>query len=66
MESILDIRVSIPPTDERFFRELVAKMGWRVETKKNILRKYAASRPKNVELSDKDIMAEVRAVRYGK
>ena len=27
---------------------------------------YAASRPKNVKLSDKDIMEAVYAVRYGK
>ena len=29
------------------------------------LARYVASRPKNVELSDEDIMAEVYAVRYG-
>ena len=66
MESALAIRVNIPPSDVRFFKELVTKMGWGVEMKESILRKYIASRPKGVKLSDKDIVAEVCAVRYGK
>ena len=66
MESLLDIRVSIPPTDARFLKQLAAKMGWRTETKESFMRKYAASRPKNVNLSDKDITEELYAVRYGK
>ena len=66
MEAVLDMRVNIPLSDVKFFRELVTKMGWGVETKENALRKYIASRPKDVRLSDKDIMAEVCAVRYGK
>jgi len=64
MESALDIRVSVPPADVRFFKEFVAKMGWHIETKEDVLRKYIASRPKNVKLSDEDIVAEVCAVRY--
>ncbi|MCL1856764.1 MAG: hypothetical protein FWF84_03865 [Kiritimatiellaeota bacterium] len=66
MEAVLDIRVNIPRSDVRFFKELVTKMGWGVEAKEDTLRKYIASRPKGVKLSDKDIMAEVCAVRYGK
>jgi hypothetical protein len=37
-----------------------------VETKADLLDKYIASRPKNVNLSDEEIMEEVRAVRYAK
>jgi len=66
MESVLDIRLNIPKSDMRFFRELIGKMGWKVETKQSALQKYIASRPKNVNLSDKEILAEVHAVRYGK
>jgi len=66
MGSALDIQVSIPPADVRFFKELVAKMGCQIETKEDVLRKYVASRPKNVKLSDKDIMEAVYSVRYGK
>lgn len=50
----------------KFFRELAKKMGWTVESKDSILKKYAESRPKGVDLSDDDIMAEINAVRYQK
>ena len=66
METILDVRLHIPKSEMRFFRELVAKMGWEAETKEGALQKYIASRPKNVKLSDKEILSEVYAVRYGK
>jgi len=66
MESIIDIRLNIPKSDMRFFRELATKMGWVVETKESALQKYIASRPKNVKLSDDEILSEVYAVRYGK
>jgi hypothetical protein len=32
----------------------------------DLLRKYIASRPKNADLSDEEIMEEVRTVRYSK
>ena len=66
MEAVLNMQVNIPSSDANFFKELVTKMGWGIETKETALRKYIAGRPKDVKLSDKDIMAEVRAVRYGK
>ena len=66
MESVLDVRLNIPKSDIRFFRELVDKMGWVADTKESALQKYIASRPKNVKLSDNDILTEVYAVRYGK
>ena len=66
MEAALDIRLNIPKSDFRFFKELAAKMGWKAETKGNALRKFIASRPKNVDISDDEILSEVRAVRYGK
>ena len=66
MQSALDVRLNIPKSDMGFFRVLVVKMGWKMETKENTLQKYIASRPKNVKLSDKDVLSEVSAVRYGK
>jgi len=66
MEAVLDVRLNIPKSEVRFFRELVAKMGWMVEMKESALQKYIASRPKNVKLSDEEILSEVYAVRYGK
>jgi len=66
MEAVLDIRLSVPRTEMKFFRELVAKMGWKAETKENALQQYITSRPKNVKLSDEEILSELYAVRYGK
>jgi hypothetical protein len=37
-----------------------------VETKADLLRKYIASRPKNVSLLEEEIIEEVRAARYSK
>jgi len=66
MEAVLDVRLNIPKSDMRFFKEFVNKMGWIVETKESALQKYILSRPKNVELTDEEILSEVYAVRYGK
>jgi len=67
MEAVLeDVRLNIPKADMRFFKELVNKMGWVVETKEDTLRKYIASRPRGVKLSEEEILSEVYAVRYGK
>ena len=66
MEVVSDIRLNIPKSDMRFFKELVAKMGWVVETKESALQQYILSRPKNVKLSDEEILSEVYAVRYAK
>jgi len=41
-------------------------MGWAVETKESALQKFIATRPKNVKITDEEILSEVYAVRYGK
>jgi len=66
MEPVLDVRLNIPKSDMRFFRELASKMGWAVETKESALQRYIASRPQKVKLSEQEILSEVYAVRYGK
>ena len=33
MEATLDMRLNIPKSDFRFFKEPAAKMGWKTETK---------------------------------
>ncbi|MDR0798308.1 MAG: hypothetical protein LBN18_00900 [Dysgonamonadaceae bacterium] len=67
MEAVLEgIYLNIPRTDLKFFKELAGKMGWITETKDGYLKKYIASRPKHVPLSDEEIMSEVAAVRYRK
>ena len=61
-----NLYVTIPQSDTVFFQLFAKKMGWSVENKTELLRKYIASRPKNVPLTDEEIMEEVRAVRYAK
>lgn len=61
-----DVFLSIPKSEMKFFKELAKKMGWNINVREDFLKDYIASRPKNVPLSDEDIMAEVNAVRYGK
>jgi len=58
--------VEIPRSDIDFFQLFAKKMGWTLENKNDLLDKYIASRPKNVDLTDEEIMEEVRAVRYAK
>ena len=66
MEAVMEsIRLNVPKSDMAFFKKLVNKMGWELENKESFLSQYIASRPKNVELSDDEIMSEVYAVRYG-
>ncbi|MBV3885033.1 hypothetical protein KSY27_08535 [Bacteroides eggerthii] len=48
----------------KFLKELVKKMGWTVERKESLLKKYISKRPSKVDLSDDDIMEELKAVRY--
>lgn len=60
------IYLNIPQADMKFFKELTKKMGWTVDTKESMLKKYIAARPKQVDLSDDDILSELAAVRYQK
>ncbi len=64
--TIQSVYLNIPKADMKFFKELVKKMGWSVETKESLLKNYISNRPTKVDLSDEDIMKEVNAVRYRK
>jgi len=59
-----DVFIKIPQSDMVFFQLFAQKMGWSVNRKTDLLHNYINSRPKNVPLTDEDIMEEVRAVRY--
>ena len=56
--------INIPLSDWKFFKELVQKMGWEVQTREELLDSFIESRPEKSSLSDEEIMNEVRAVRY--
>jgi hypothetical protein len=57
---------NIPQMDVIFLEELAKRAGWTFKIKESLLERFIETRPKNVDLSDEDIMEEVRAVRYGK
>ena len=64
---IMDVLVqNIPQADIDFFEELAKRMGWAFKTKESILDKFIETRPQNVDLTDEEIMDEVRAIRYAK
>jgi len=58
------IYLNVPQEEVRFITSLAEKMGWKIETKEDVLRKFIATRPKNVDLTDEEINEEVKAVRY--
>lgn len=60
------IFLSIPKSDVKFFKEFAKKMGWDIDIREDFLKDYIASRPKKVDLSDEEILAELNAVRYEK
>lgn len=60
------IFLSIPKPDIKFFKELAKKMGWDIDIREDFLKDYIASRPKRVNLSEEEILAELNAIRYEK
>ena len=58
--------LSIPKSDIKFFKELEKKMGWDIDIREDFLKDYIASRPKRVNLSEEEILAELNAIRYEK
>ena len=60
------IFLSIPKSDIKFFKELTKKMGWDIDIREDFLKDYIASRPKRVNLSEEEILAELNAIRYEK
>ena len=56
--------INIPLSDWKFFKELVQKMGWEVQTREELLDSFIESRPEESSLTDEEIMNEVRSVRY--
>lgn len=62
--SIQGAYINIPISDWKFFKELVKKMGWEVQTREELLDSFIESRPEKSPLTDEEIMNEVKAVRY--
>ena len=60
------IFVDIPQSDMMLFQLFAGKMGWQFKNKQNLWDEVIKNSPENIDLSDDEIMEEVRAVRYGK
>ena len=60
------VYLNIPRADWTLFQELVNRFGWQSQTREQLLGEFMLTRPQDVELSEEDIMNEVRAVRYAK
>lgn len=58
------IFLNVPTADMELFKSLMGKFGWKYETRKDTLKRFVMSRPKAVDMTDDDIMEEIRAVRY--
>ena len=58
--------VDIPQSDMVFFKLFADKFNWHYDVRKNLWNEYIKSSPKDVDLSDDEIMNMVSAVRYGK
>jgi hypothetical protein len=58
------VYLNIPRADWTLFQELVDRFGWQAKTSEQVLDEFIKTRPQNVDLSEEDIMNEVRAVRY--
>ena len=58
------VYLNIPRTDWILLQELVSRFGWQSETREQMLEEFMQTRPQNIDLSEDDIMNEVRAVRY--
>lgn len=58
--------LSIPNDEVSFIQRLAQKMGWKFEKKEDILTCFISSVPKDIDVSDEDIMEAVNEIRYGK
>ncbi len=60
------VYINVPKNDWPLFRELIRKFGWKAETREQLLDRFVSSRPSDADISEEDIMDEVKAIRYSK
>jgi sigma54-dependent transcription regulator len=58
------VYLNIPRADWSLLQELISRFGWQSETREQMLDEFIKTRPQVSDLSEEDIMNEVRAVRY--
>jgi hypothetical protein len=60
------VYLNVPRTDWTLLQELINRFGWQSETREEMLDEFLQTRPSVTDLTEEDIMNEVRAVRYAK
>lgn len=60
-----NINVNVPAGEMPFFKKLIEKMGGEI-VDKDPLEEFLRTRPKEVDVTDEEIMEEVAKVRYKK
>ena len=60
------VYLNVPRTDWTLLQELINRFGWQSETREDMLDEFLQARPSVTDLTEEDIMNEVRAVRYAK
>ena len=60
------VYLNIPFRDWSLLQELVNRFGWQSVTREQMLEEFLETRPQDVDLTEEDIMNEVREVRYSK
>jgi len=58
------VYLNIPRGDWSLLQELVNRFGWQSQTREQMLDEFMQTRPNVSDLTEEDIMNEVRAVRY--
>jgi len=60
------VYLNIPRADWNLLAELARKFGWKTQTNEQLLDNFIANRPVVEDMSEEDIVDEVRAIRYAK
>lgn len=59
------VYLNVPRADWTLLQELINRFGWQSETREDLLAEFLQTRPAVTDITEEDIMDEVRAVRYG-
>lgn len=58
------VYLNVPRADWTLLQELINRFGWQSETREDLLAEFLQTRPTVTDITEEDIMDEVRAVRY--
>lgn len=58
--------LSIPNDEVNFIQRLAQKMGWAFEKKEDVLTRFISSVPKDLDITEEEIMEAVKEIRHNK